>query len=82
MSIIIINKNIIFLNSHQFLKDSLDSLLGNLKDDDFKHLLSEFSEDKLELRIKDSYPYEWVDSYKKFLCPRLPPKRKFLLFNR
>ena len=82
MSIIIINKNIIFLNSHQFLKDSLDSLLGNLKDDDFKHLLSEFSEDKLELRKKDSYPYEWVDSYKKFLCPRLPPKRKFLLFNR
>ena len=79
---IIINKNIIFLNSHQFLKDSLDSLLGNLKDDDFKHLLSEFSEDKLELRKKDSYPYKWVDSYKKILCPRLPPKRKFLLFNR
>ena len=65
--------NIIFLDSLQFLKASLDSLAGNLKDDDFKHLLSEFPKDKLELlRKKDPYPYEWVDSYRKFLCPILP----------
>ena len=29
------------------------------------------------LRKKDSYPYEWVDSYRKFLYPRLPPKEIF-----
>ena len=75
---IIVNNNIILLDSLQFLKASLDSLAGNLKDDDFKHLLSEFPKDKLELlRKKDAYPYEWVDSYRKSLYPRLPPKESF-----
>ena len=75
---IIVNRNIIFLDSLQFLKASLDSLAGNLQDTDFKHLLSEFPEDKLDLlRKKDAYPYEWVDSYKKFIYPRLPPKESF-----
>ena len=75
---IIVNNNIIFLDSLQFLKASLDSLAGNLKDDDFKHLLSEFRKDKLELlRKKDAYLYEWVDSYKKFLYARLPPNESF-----
>ena len=60
---IIINRNIVFLDSLQFLKASLDTLAGNLQDSDFKHLMSEFPEDKLEiLRKKDLYSYEWVDS--------------------
>ena len=67
---IIVNRNIIFSDSLQFLKPSLDNLALNS--------LSEFPEDKLELlRKKDSYPYEWVDSYKKFIYPRLPPKKAF-----
>ena len=71
---IIVNNNIIFLDSLQFCKASLDTLAENLQDNDFKHLLSEFSEDKLELlRKKD----EWVDSYKKRLYQRLPPKESF-----
>ena len=75
---IIVNRNIIFLDSLQFLKASLDSLAGNLQDTDFKHLLSEFPKDKLDLlRKKDAYPYERVDSYKKFIYPRLPPKESF-----
>ena len=61
---IIIDNSIVFLDSLQFCKASLDTLAGNLEDKDFKHLMSEFPEDKLELlRKKDSYPYEWVDSY-------------------
>ena len=77
---IIVNNSIVFLDSLQFLKGSLDSLAGNLKDDDFKHLLSEFPKDKLELlRKKDLYPYEWVDSYKNFPYPRLPTKESFIL---
>ena len=75
---IIVSRNIIFLDSLQFLKVSLDILAGTLKDNDFKHLLSEFPEDKLDLlRKKDSYPYEWVGSCRKFLYPRLPPKESF-----
>ena len=64
---IIINRNIIFLDSLQFCKDKLDNLASNLKNKDFKHLISEFPEDKLEiLKRKDSYSCEWVDSYEKF----------------
>ena len=75
---IIVNNSIIFLDSLQSCKASLDSLAGNLEDNDFKHLLSEFSKDKLELsRKKDAYPYEWVDSYRKFSYPRLRPKEAF-----
>ena len=70
---IIVNRNIIFLDSLQFLKASLDNLAGNLEDKDFKHLKSEFPEDKLKiLERKDAYPYECVHSYKKIIYPRLP----------
>ena len=46
---IIVNNSIVFLDSLQFCKASLDSLAGNLEDNDFKHLLSEFPKDKLEI---------------------------------
>ena len=75
---IIVNNSIVFLDSLQFCKASLDSLAGNLEDNHFKHLLSEFPKDKLELlRKKDAYPYEWVDFHRKFIYPRLSPKEVF-----
>ena len=75
---IIVNNSVVFFDSLQFCKASLDTLAGNVKDNDFKHLPSEFSEDKLELlKKKDSCPYEWVDACKKSLYPRLPPKESF-----
>ena len=56
---IIVNRNIVFLDSLQFCKASLDSLASNLEDKDFKHLMSEFPIDKLEiLKRRDAYPYE------------------------
>ena len=71
-------ENIIFLDSLQFYKGSLDSLASNLEDNDFKHLLSEFPPNKLEIwKRKDAYPYEWVDSYEKFNHQELPPKECF-----
>ena len=77
---IIINKSIIFLESLQFLKGSLDGLAANLEDTDRKHLLSEFSDTHLQLlKKKDPYPYEWVDDYRKFNYPRLPPDDAFYL---
>ena len=75
---IIVNRNIIFLDSLKFLKASLDTLEENLEDTDFKYLLSEFPKDKLELlKKKDAYPYEWVDSYQKFKYTELLPKESF-----
>ena len=75
---IIVNNGNVFLDSLQFCKASLDSLAGNLEDSDFKQLLSEFPSNKLEI-LKDAYPYEWIDSYKKFSYPRLPPEESFYL---
>ena len=58
----------------QFLKASLESLAANLEDTDCKYLLSGFPADKLQpLKKKDAYPYEWVDDYRKFNYPRVPP---------
>ena len=58
---IIVNNSIVFLDSLQFSKKSLDKLASNLNNKNFKHLMSEFPPDKLEiLKRKDSYPYEWV----------------------
>ena len=73
---IIVNNGIVFLDSLQFCKASLDSLAGNLEDNDFKQLLPEFPSDKLEI-LKRKDAYEWVDSYRKFVYPRLPPKESF-----
>ena len=54
---IIVNRKIIFLDSLQFLKTSLDSLASNLEDADRKYLLSEFPTERQELlKNKDPYP--------------------------
>ena len=58
---IIVNRHITFIDSLQFYNCSLNTLASNLKDEDFKHLNSEFGNDKLEiLKRKGAYPYEWV----------------------
>ena len=75
---IIVNRNIVFLDWNQFYKGKLEDHASNLNNEDFKHLLSEFRIDKLELlKGKDVYPYEWVDSYEKFNYQELPPKQYF-----
>ena len=75
---IIFNRHITFIDSPQFYNGSLDTLASNLNNEDFKHLISEFGIDKLEiLKRKDAYPYEWVDSYEKFKHPFLPEKKYF-----
>ena len=54
---IIVNKNIVFLDSNQFYKGKLDNHASNLEDSDFKYLLSEFPIDKLKLlKGKDAHP--------------------------
>ena len=76
---IIANRHITFIDSLQFYNDSLDTLASNLKDEDFKHLISEFGIDKLEiLKRKYAYPYEWVDSHEKLKNLFLPEKKVIL----
>ena len=75
---IIVNRHITFVDSLQFYKGTLDTLASNLKNEDFKHLISEFGTDKLEmLKRKEAYRYKWVDPYEKFNYTQLPPKECF-----
>ena len=75
---IIVNRHITFIDSIQFYNGSLDTLASDLNNEDFKYLISEFGIDKLEiLKRKDTYPYEWLDSYKKFNYQSLPEKECF-----
>ena len=63
----IINNNLVFIDSMQFRNTSLDTLVKNLPDNDFKYLSEEFSSDLLKLvKQKRVYWYEYMDSFKKF----------------
>ena len=57
------------------MNSSLDKLVKNLVDKDFKYLVKEFSSENLKLlKQKGSYPYEYMNSFKRFnedkLCAR------------
>ena len=59
-----LNKNLVFIDSMQFMNSSLEKLVKNLADDDFKYLTEEFVSENLELlKQKDAYPYEYMDSF-------------------
>ena len=62
-----LNKNLVFIDSMQFINSSLDKLVRNLTDNNFKYLTEEFGFKNLELlKQKDAYPYEYMDSFKRF----------------
>ena len=76
---IIVNRHITLIDSLQFYNGLLGILAFNQNNEDFKHLISEFGFDKLEiLKRKDAYRYEWVDSYEKFKHPSLPDRQTLL----
>ena len=76
-----INNNLVFIDSVQFMNSSLDALVKNLSDNDFKYLSQEFSGDLVKIvKQKRSvwvYPYEYTDSFEKFF---LKINREFLVF--
>ena len=73
-----LNKNLIFIDSMQFMNSSLEKLVKNLSDNDFKYLTEEFGSKNLELlKQKDAYPYEYMDSFKRFNEEKLPDKKCF-----
>ena len=44
-----ITKSLVFIDNMQFMNSSLDALVKNLSDNDFKYLSEEFSGEVLEL---------------------------------
>ena len=73
-----VNKILVFIDKMQFINSSLDLLVKNLSYNDLKYLSQEFSGDLLELlKQKGVYPYEYMDSIKKFFDEKLPDRCKF-----
>ena len=60
------------------MNSSLDKLVKNLLDNDFKYLTEEFSSKNLEsLKQKGAYPYKYMDSFERFNEEKLPNKECF-----
>ena len=68
-----LNKNLVYIDSMQFMNSSLDKLVKNLSDEDFEYLIKEFGSENLELlKQKGAYPYEYMNSFEKFNKEKLP----------
>ena len=73
-----LGKNLVFIDSMQFMNSNLDKLVKNLSDEDFKYLVKEFGSENLEiLKQKGAYPYEYMNSFKRFNEETLPARKYF-----
>ena len=68
-----------FLDSFQFTPQSLDVLSKTLEGDEFKYLAEACIGDRFELiRRKGVYPYDYMDSFDRFVESELPSQADFL----
>ena len=70
-----LGRDLVFIDNMQFMNCSLDKLVKNLVDKDFKYLVKQFeTEISKILKQKGAYPYEYMSSFKRFnedkLCAR------------
>ena len=73
-----LNKNLVFIGNMQFMKSSLNKLVKNLSDKDFKYLVEELGSENLELlKQKGAYRYEYMNSFERFSEKNLPDKECF-----
>ena len=62
----------------QFMNSSLDKLVKNLSGEDFKYLAEECDSKHLKiLKQKGAYPYEYMNSFKRFDKDKLPARKYF-----
>ena len=73
-----LGNHLTFLDSFQFMSSSLENLVNNLPDEAFKYTSKAFKNEKLKLmKKKGVYPYDYIDSFKKFNKINLPTKEQF-----
>ena len=78
-----INRNLFFIDSMLFMNSSLDKLVKNLSDHDLVYLSGEFSGEQLKLvKEKGVYPYEYLNSFKKFKENKLSDKSTFFSLSK
>ena len=62
----------------QFMNSSLDKLVKNMSDENFKYLVEEFGSENLELlKQKYAYPYKYLNSFERFSQEKLPARKYF-----
>ena len=62
----------------QFTNSSLDKLVKNLSDKNFKYIIEELGSKNLKLlKQKGTYPYECTNSFERFNEEKLPAKKCF-----
>ena len=65
------------------MNHSLEKLVKNLSDNDFRYLTEEFGSKNLELlKQKDVYPYEYMNSFERFAEEKLPDQECFLQLSK
>ena len=75
---ILLNKNLVFIDSMQFMNSSFEKLVENFSDNDFKYLTKEFGCKHLELlKQKDTTPYDYMENLKRFNKEKLPDEKCF-----
>ena len=74
--VLILNKSLVFIDSMQFMNSNFEKLVKKFSDNDFKYLTEEFGSKNLELlKQKDAYPYEYIDSFKRFFEENIPDEK-------
>ena len=70
-----------FIDSFQFISSGLDKLVSNLPDEAFVYTKEVFKNEKFGLmKKKGVYPYDYMDSFKKFNKTKTSDKRTILQY--
>ena len=73
-----LRKNLVFIDSFQFMSSSLSNLVNNLPNDAFKYTSQVYKNEKLNMmKQKGVYPYDYMDSFGKFNEKQLHKKEDF-----
>ena len=78
---IYLGKHLAFIDSFQFMSQSLAKLSSNLPDDKYIYTSESFQGERLALmKEKGVYPYDYMDAVEKFAEKQLPDRRDFYSF--
>ena len=73
-----LGNNLAFIDSLQFMNQSLANLAKNLPEEALKYTKQVFKDDKFKLmKQKGVYPYDYMDSFEKFNEKQLPSQNDF-----
>ena len=72
-----LGKHLNFIDSFQFMSQSLDKLSSNLPEDQFIYTGGEIERDLDLMKKKGVYPYDYMDSFSRFNENQLPKREEF-----